>query len=69
MNFHALNYFDPMVFVQGTEEFVGSNITLFQALPTHVKFEVSITPSWVVEELNGLESSHSHFSYSGKLGF
>ena len=47
-----------MVFFQRAEEFIGSNITLFQTSPTHVNFEVSTTPSWVVEEWNGLESSH-----------
>jgi hypothetical protein len=69
MNFYASNYFYPMVFVQGTEELVGSNITLFQALSIHMNFEVSITPSWLVEEWNGSESSHPHFSFSENLGF
>jgi len=33
-----------------------------------VNFEVSITPSWVVQEWNGLESSHPHFLCSENLG-
>jgi len=36
-------------------------ISLFQTSPIHVNFEVSIIPSWVVEEWNGLESSHLDF--------
>ena len=47
----------------------SSNFTLFQALPTHVNFEVSITPSWVVEEWNRLESSHPLLSCSENLVF
>ena len=46
----------------------SSHFTLFQVLSTHVNFEVSITLSWVVEEWNGLESSHPQF-YSENLGF
>ena len=47
----------------------GSDITLFQASPTHVNFEVSTIPSWVVEEWNGLESSHPRFPCLENLGF
>ena len=31
---------------------------VFQTIPALVNFEVSIMPSWVVEEWNGIESSH-----------
>ena len=58
-----------MVFFQRAKKFTGSNITFFQAPPTHVNFEVSTTPSWMVEEWNGLESSHPRFPCSENLGF
>ena len=58
-----------MLFFHRAEEFIGSNITLFQTSPTHVNFEVSTIPSWVVEEWNGLESSHPCISCSENLGF
>ena len=45
------------------------HFNLLQALPIHVNFEVSITSSWVVEEWNGLESSHPYFSCSKNLSF
>jgi hypothetical protein len=41
-----------LFFFQGTDEFVGSNITLFQASLTHVNFEVSIILHWVVDARN-----------------
>ena len=58
-----------MVFFQGAEEFTGSEITLFQASHIYVNFEVSTIPSWVVEEWNGLESSHPRLPCSENLGF
>ena len=58
-----------MVFFQVAEEFTDSNITFFQAPPTHANFEVSTTPSWMVEEWNGLDSNHPRFSCLENLGF